>query len=53
MLTDQGIKKKIDHVQYVHPGEKFEIGDIEVTPFAIPHDASDPWATASRPMESR
>ena len=42
MLKDQGIKKTIDHVQYVHPGEKFEIGDIEVTPFAIPHDASDP-----------
>src|ERR1700723_3110295 len=42
MLKKQGIKKTIDHVQYVHPGEKFEIGDIEVTPFAIPHDASDP-----------
>ena len=42
MLADQGVKRTIDHVQYVHPGEKFEIGDIEVTPFAIPHDASDP-----------
>jgi phosphoribosyl 1,2-cyclic phosphodiesterase len=42
MLENQGIKKTIDQVQYVHPGEKFEIGDIEVTPFAIPHDASDP-----------
>ncbi len=29
---------------FVHftPGEKFVIGDIEVTPFSIPHDAADP-----------
>ncbi len=26
------------------PGEKFTIGDIEVTPFSIPHDAADPVA---------
>jgi phosphoribosyl 1,2-cyclic phosphodiesterase len=24
------------------PGEKFTIGDIEITPFSIPHDAADP-----------
>lgn len=28
----------------VTPGEKFVIGDIEVTPFSIPHDAADPVA---------
>jgi len=26
------------------PGEKFTIGDIEITPFSIPHDATDPVA---------
>ncbi len=26
------------------PGEKFTIGDIEITPFSIPHDAADPVA---------
>jgi len=26
------------------PGEKFGIGDIEITPFSIPHDAVDPVA---------
>lgn len=26
------------------PGKKFAIGDIEITPFSIPHDAADPVA---------
>ena len=26
------------------PGEKFTIGDIEITPFSVPHDAVDPVA---------
>ena len=26
------------------PGKKFTIGDIEITPFSIPHDAADPVA---------
>ena len=26
------------------PGERFMVGDIEVTPFSIPHDAADPVA---------
>ncbi len=29
-------------VQYIRPGLRFEIGDIEVNPFSIPHDAADP-----------
>jgi phosphoribosyl 1,2-cyclic phosphodiesterase len=36
------------HVQYVRPGLRFQIGDIEVTPFAIPHDAADPVGYAFR-----
>lgn len=29
-------------VEYFQPGELFEIGDISVSPFTIPHDAADP-----------
>ncbi len=34
--------KKLDRVEHICAGEKFTIGDIEVSPFAIPHDAADP-----------
>lgn len=30
--------------EFITPGEKFTIGDIEVTPFSISHDAVDPVA---------
>ncbi len=29
-------------VEYFHSGKQFSIGDIEITPFTIPHDAADP-----------
>src|SRR6202042_1206188 len=29
-------------VEYFHSGTNFCIGDIDVTPFTIPHDAADP-----------
>ena len=29
-------------VEYFRSGSQFSIGDIEVTPFTIPHDAADP-----------
>jgi phosphoribosyl 1,2-cyclic phosphodiesterase len=29
-------------VEYFHSGAQFSIGDIEITPFTIPHDAADP-----------
>jgi len=29
-------------VEYFRAGSRFSIGDIEVTPFTIPHDAADP-----------
>jgi phosphoribosyl 1,2-cyclic phosphodiesterase len=37
-----GKKATIGRVEYIRAGERFEIGDIEVNPFAIPHDAADP-----------
>ena len=35
---------RIQGFEYFAAGEKFTIGDIEVTPFSIPHDAADPVA---------
>ena len=29
-------------VEYFHAGTQFSIGDIEISPFTIPHDAADP-----------
>ena len=29
-------------VEVFHPGQRFQIGDIEVSPFSIPHDAREP-----------
>ena len=29
-------------LEIFNPGHRFQIGDIEVTPFTIPHDAADP-----------
>lgn len=32
----------LPEVEYFRAGQKFSIGDIEVNPFTIPHDAADP-----------
>jgi hypothetical protein len=29
-------------IEYFHAGTNFSIGDIDITPFTIPHDAADP-----------
>jgi phosphoribosyl 1,2-cyclic phosphodiesterase len=34
--------KKFQRVEYIQAGRRFCIGDIQVTPFAVPHDAADP-----------
>ena len=34
--------KKIERVEHISPGQRFQIGDIEISAFAIPHDAADP-----------
>jgi phosphoribosyl 1,2-cyclic phosphodiesterase len=41
-LCEDGPVRKIQRIEYVRPGIRFEIGDIEITPFTIPHDAADP-----------
>jgi phosphoribosyl 1,2-cyclic phosphodiesterase len=34
--------KRFERVEFVEAGQGFSVGDIEVMPFAIPHDAVDP-----------
>ena len=34
--------KRFTHVENFHAGDRFTIGDIEVSAFSIPHDAADP-----------
>lgn len=41
-MFPEGSIRKMERVEYIHAGERFEIGDIEINPFAIPHDAADP-----------
>jgi phosphoribosyl 1,2-cyclic phosphodiesterase len=47
-MFPSGPFQKMQCIEYVQPGEGFQIGDIEVTPFAIPHDAADPVGFAFR-----
>ena len=41
-MYPDGPFQKMERVQYIRAGESFQIGDIEINPFAIPHDAADP-----------
>jgi len=41
---DDEIRKKITKIECIAASEKFTIGDIEITPFPVPHDAVDPVA---------
>jgi phosphoribosyl 1,2-cyclic phosphodiesterase len=45
--SEQATRAKVDPtflpaVEYFRSGRQFTIGDIEITPFTIPHDAADP-----------
>ena len=44
VCRDEETRKKPPGFEYFAPSEKFVIGDIEVAPFPIPHDAVDPVA---------
>jgi phosphoribosyl 1,2-cyclic phosphodiesterase len=41
-ILPQTSHKRLDRVEHIRAGQKFIVGDIEVSPFAIPHDAVDP-----------
>jgi phosphoribosyl 1,2-cyclic phosphodiesterase len=47
-MLAEGAGKKLERVEYIRAGERFEIGEIEITPFTIPHDAADPVGYAFR-----
>lgn len=47
-LLPAGVAKKIERVEHIRPGERFTIGDFEISPFSVPHDAADPVAYAFR-----
>jgi phosphoribosyl 1,2-cyclic phosphodiesterase len=34
--------KRLQRVEFIQAGQKFAVGDIDVSPFIIPHDAADP-----------
>jgi phosphoribosyl 1,2-cyclic phosphodiesterase len=47
-MYPDGPVEKMERVEHIRAGERFEIGDIEINPFAIPHDAADPVGYAFR-----
>jgi len=40
--NSNGDRVKAERVETFQSGHKFSVGDIEITPFTIPHDAADP-----------
>ena len=49
----EGTVKKMGRVEFIRPGQRFAIGDIEISPFAIPHDAVDPIGFSFRSNGSK
>ncbi|HVB98777.1 MAG TPA: MBL fold metallo-hydrolase [Candidatus Dormibacteraeota bacterium] len=43
-----GTGKNVPRVEYLEAGQALTIGDIEINPFTIPHDAADPVGYALR-----
>ena len=41
-MYPDGRAKKMERIEYIRAGERFRIGDIQINPFTIPHDAADP-----------
>ena len=41
-ILPENAKKRLDKVDHICAGHRFIVGDIEVAPFMIPHDAVDP-----------
>src|SRR5271166_5858290 len=40
--TEKGERPKLEQFEPFESGHRFQVGDIEVKPFTIPHDAADP-----------
>jgi phosphoribosyl 1,2-cyclic phosphodiesterase len=41
-ILPDGSAQRLARVEHIRAGQKFIVGDIEVSPFSIPHDAADP-----------
>jgi phosphoribosyl 1,2-cyclic phosphodiesterase len=41
-ILPESSQKRLDRVEHIRAGHRFIVGDIEVSPFSIPHDAADP-----------
>ncbi|MGH9739105.1 MAG: MBL fold metallo-hydrolase [Candidatus Acidiferrales bacterium] len=46
--ADPGSKATFERIEFISAGERFEIGDVEINAFRIPHDAADPVGFAFR-----
>ena len=42
MRNEKGERPKLEKFEPFEAGHRFQVGDIEVRPFTIPHDAADP-----------
>ena len=42
MRDDDGDLPQLARLEFFSAGRRFQVGDIEITPFTIPHDAADP-----------
>jgi phosphoribosyl 1,2-cyclic phosphodiesterase len=42
LRDENGVKPQLEKYERFESGHRFQIGDIEVKPFTIPHDAADP-----------
>ena len=41
-ILPETAQKRLDRVEHIRAGHRFLVGDIEVSPISIPHDAADP-----------
>lgn len=41
-LLPEELGKRLARAEHILAGQRFTVGEIEVTPFSIPHDAADP-----------
>lgn len=47
-LLPESMLRRMERVEFIRAGQRFTIGDVEVSAFAIPHDAVDPLGFAFR-----
>ena len=42
MRDEHGVRPTLERLEVFSAGRSFQVGDIAITPFTIPHDAADP-----------